>query len=374
MQTDWDTIIIGAGPAGSLAAYRLASSGHSVLLIDKAQRGRPKVCGGCLGAVGLGALAEARLPLEAISVDGSPLSTLTIHNRQRRVQLPLARRQAIARDQFDERLLAIAERAGAYVVSETRARIGAVEGIWRTVHIDAQLVRASVVLVAGGLGSQRLLPATEQSPTRVERTSRLGAGTTLSKASHDHPRGQVTMVCGRLEQGYVGLATLPDGRLDVAAALGSSALGSGENRLARLATEILSENDVTVPSTLETSDWHSTPRLTQRPTRLGAERVFLIGDAAGYVEPFTGEGIGWALRSALAVEPIAAAAIAHWHPSLLDEWAATHARVIGRKQRWCRTVCRTIGSRRMTPTIVRTLQFAPWMARPVLRLIDPVGS
>lgn len=47
-QEEWDISVIGAGPAGSLAAYELAKRGCSVLLIDKSSFPRTKVCGSCL--------------------------------------------------------------------------------------------------------------------------------------------------------------------------------------------------------------------------------------------------------------------------------------------------------------------------------------
>jgi flavin-dependent dehydrogenase len=46
MQTDFDVIVVGAGPSGTAAAYRLKQSGYRVLLLDKHQFPRTKPCGG----------------------------------------------------------------------------------------------------------------------------------------------------------------------------------------------------------------------------------------------------------------------------------------------------------------------------------------
>ncbi len=78
--------------------------------------------------------------------------------------------------------------------------------------------------------------------------------------------------------------------------------------------------------------------LTQHRTRLGHERLFIIGDAAGYIEPFTGEGIGWALNSALALAPIASAAVANWRPEYVAQWTAENRRLLGNRQRSCRLI------------------------------------
>ena len=66
-----------------------------------------------------------------------------------------------------------------------------------------------------------------------------------------------------------------------------------------------------------------------------AGRLLLLGDAAGYVEPFTGEGMGWALVGALAVVPLVLQGQAEWSRGLEREWARRHARLIGSRQRLC---------------------------------------
>lgn len=375
-RTGWDALVIGAGPAGALMAELLARRRHAVLLVDKAVRGRPKVCGGCLGSIGLAALQEAGLPLSELGVDSNPLHRVAIHSRRRHVALPLARREAISRQAFDERLLAAAERAGVCVLTDCTARIESAEPGWRTVRLShrdegSSLARARLVIVAGGLGAASLLPIEERPATISEPASRLGAGAVLPPGDWCSEDGAVTMACGHGSTGYVGLAKLPDGSLDVAAALDPAALPEGANRLARLAARVLDHNGLDLPSGWFDAAWRSTPSLTQRPVTLGAERVLLIGDAAGYVEPFTGEGIGWALRSALAAEPIASEAIRDWSDGTIARWNHRHATSIGRWQKRCRLVCRLIGGRRATTTVVTALSLAPWIARPVLRLIDP---
>ena len=57
----WDAIVVGAGPAGAMAARELALGGAAVLLIDKASFPRWKVCGCCLNSAALATLASAGL-------------------------------------------------------------------------------------------------------------------------------------------------------------------------------------------------------------------------------------------------------------------------------------------------------------------------
>jgi 2-polyprenyl-6-methoxyphenol hydroxylase-like FAD-dependent oxidoreductase len=60
--------------------------------------------------------------------------------------------------------------------------------------------------------------------------------------------------------------------------------------------------------------WRLVPSLTRRPKRVAEERLFLIGDAAGYVEPITGEGMLWAIMSACAIAPLDSAAVGGGRP------------------------------------------------------------
>ena len=82
--------------------------------------------------------------------------------------------------------------------------------------------------------------------------------------------------------------------------------------------------------------WHGTPPLTSRPNRVAAERLFVIGDASGYVEPFSGEGMATAMETALAVTPLAVEAAYRWQPSLVAEWTAIEQRLIVDQQATCR--------------------------------------
>ena len=89
---------------------------------------------------------------------------------------------------------------------------------------------------------------------------------------------------------------------------------------------------------LEHAHWQGTAGLTRHTQPLAQERLFLLGDAAGYVEPFTGEGIAWALASAQAVAPLAQRAMAGWDPQIAREWSVLYRQLIGRRQRVCHAV------------------------------------
>jgi menaquinone-9 beta-reductase len=141
------------------------------------------------------------------------------------------------------------------------------------------------------------------------------------------------MAVGR--RGYVGLVRVEDGRLNVAAAFEGDFL-RGHARAGGAAAAVLAEAGFPAVAALDGADWLGTVPLTRRTRPLAAERVFWLGDAAGYVEPFTGEGMGWALTAAHAVTPLALRAIGRWDPALPHAWSALHRRLVGRRQRLCR--------------------------------------
>jgi len=110
--------------------------------------------------------------------------------------------------------------------------------------------------------------------------------------------------------------------------------------------------------------WTGTPRLTRRVARPWDERLLAVGDAAGYVEPFTGEGIAWALRSA---EAVAALAADGWRAGLGREGERTRRALLAGRQRSCRLWARALRAPPVVALAVRLLARAPGLARPFVR-------
>jgi flavin-dependent dehydrogenase len=109
--------------------------------------------------------------------------------------------------------------------------------------------------------------------------------------------------------------------------------------------------------------------LTRRASCLALERVLVVGDAAGYVEPFTGEGIAWAIESAIALAPVAHRAVCQWQPSLGLEWARIHYNTIARRQVICRVMSRMLRHPVLCGMFVHILSQAPSMAAPLIRRV-----
>ncbi len=367
---EWDVIAVGAGPAGASAARLLARAGRSVLLVDKSSFPRYKVCGSCLNgrvlsalqAVGLGALVE--------EAGGVVLEGLRLAAAGAEATLPLPGGAALGRERFDALLVRAAIEAGAEFLPATRARLGilggAPTGSFRPLVLhrggDTQSARARLVLAADGLGAG-LLP---RRPAMTAPASRIGAGLVVDEAPRFYRAGCIHMACGRA--GYVGLVRLEDGRLDVAAAFDPSALRCLGGP-ARAATGVLAEAGWPLPAGLATGPWRGTPALGSRPQRIAAERLFVLGDAAGYVEPFTGEGIAWALSSARALCPLALSAVERWDPGFPVLWATLHRQALG-PRRLCRASARLLRSPFLTAVLVRLLAQAPALAGPIVQALN----
>jgi flavin-dependent dehydrogenase len=361
----WDAAVVGAGPAGALAARELSRRGMAVLLIDKALFPRPKVCGCCLNGRALAALRSAGLTGLPAACGAVPLQAIELTARGHSARLPLGG-VALSRQTFDAALVHSAVAAGTAFLPGTLARLRTPAAQGPLLHLaqgdDHADVAARVLVAADGLGGALLAPAGMRS--HAASGARVGAGVVVSDVPGFYRRGIVYMACGR--PGYLGLVRLEDGRLDLAAALDADAVRH-HGGPAGVAAHLLAETGWPPPPDLERQHWRGTPPLTRGIAVPGAERLFVVGDAAGYVEPFTGEGMAWALAGAVALAPVAARAAAAWRPSLLAEWRALHAQVVRRRQLACRIAAAVLRRPRLVGLLVRLLNRAPGLAIPVVR-------
>jgi flavin-dependent dehydrogenase len=169
--------------------------------------------------------------------------------------------------------------------------------------------------------------------------------------------------------GYVGLVRLEDGRLNVATAL-DPRLVKGRH-LSRAAGDILEQAGHVIPEAFGDAEWRGVPQLTRRPARAAGPRILAIGDAAGYVEPFTGEGIGWALTSGREAAVIACDAVGASGSEVDRVWQRRHREIVGAAQRRCRVISLGLRHPALLNLATAALARAPAIAR---CLIDPLNT
>ncbi len=206
--------------------------------------------------------------------------------------------QVLSRTQLDSALVEAAIASGTHFLSETQVTLGPAWADRRMVSLrcgNEQLeIAARLILAADGLGS-RLLQDEDSRAIQTAPGSRVGAGVVADSSPAFYEPGIIYMTYGA--GGYVGLVRLEDGRLNLAAAFDLEFLKKSQNP-GIAAAKLLHETGWPSVEGLAELPWQGTPTLTRQADRPASARVFAIGDAGGYIEPFTGEGIGWCWRVA----------------------------------------------------------------------------
>lgn len=395
--SSWDAVVVGGGPAGAMTARELARGGASVLLVERAAFPRWKVCGSCLGPGTQEILRDAGLGDVLPGLGARALHTLRLAGWGSRADVPLGPTVAVSRASLDQALVEAAVGVGVTLLAPARARVGRCASGARRVTVEAggavAEIAAGVVVTADGLAGRGLAQGREADAgggaadpaadpvgfgPRVASAAPLGFGALFPADTPGFADGVIHMAVG--PEGYVGAVRLEDGTLDVAAALhggrrrggmdggGGAVAGAGsEIRPAEAVSRLLEGAGFPGLHGAPLVGWRGTPRLTRTVVPRGGERLFAVGDAAGYVEPFTGEGIGWALAGARTLAPIALAAIRAWDPALVSAWDRAYGSTVGTQARLCRGLAWALRRPVLSRAGLGLLSHAPGAARPFVR-------
>ena len=298
----FDALVVGSGPAGSVAALVLARGGARVALVDKATFPRDKACGDLIGPRGVQLLDDL-----GIHVTGAvPVGDMVVVGpTARRVRLPcFAGRTypgyalALPRAELDAALhdAAVAAGAESFVDRAAAPLFGdsGLEGFTLAAGIE---LRADVVIGADGATSGVAAAAELVDPDRV-------LWGFAVRAYVDAPVDAPHIVLWepapwRAYPGYGWLFPGPDGRANLGLGLGTLSTRTGAASAARelpAFTDTLRELGLLDGATPEPilGGWLKMGMVGTRPAR---GRVLLTGDAAGLVNPLQGEGIAQAMGS-----------------------------------------------------------------------------
>lgn len=303
----WDVVVVGSGPAGASAARAAAEAGARTLLLDRARHPRYKTCGGGIIGPSLAALPQGfDLPERDVitrvsfSVDGRRSCTRTSSS-------PVFR--MVDRAELDAALTAGAVAAGAQLQeSTTVTAIAEHDGVIEVATSDG-VVRAQAVVGADG-SAGRVGAHVGVRMAQVD----LGLELELRPASMRDWAGRVHLDWGSLPGSYAWVFPKGD-RLTVGVIAAKGRPTETRAYLERfVAGQGLSGAEV------ERSSGHLTRcRVPGSPLQRG--RVLVCGDAAGLLEPWTREGISYALRSGQLAGAAAAGA--------LEDYPGAVARTLG---------------------------------------------
>jgi len=282
----WDVAVIGAGPAGLAAASAAAGAGARTVVLERAEHPRYKTCGGGLIGASLAAVGS-QVPWAAR--DHIDSATFTLHGRRSLTrQDPEPILAMVLREEFDDALRLRAVELGAEV--RQRSTVRAIEAGQDGAQVrlaDGTTVSAQVVVGAdGSAGISARHVGVEFSQVDLGLEVEIKAPVPVQRRW----RGRIAIDWGWLPGSY-GWVFPKDDRLTVGV-IAARGQGSGTKEYLRAFVDRLELGSCEV---LRDSGHLTRCRADSSALRQG--RVLVAGDAAGLLEPWTREGISFALRS-----------------------------------------------------------------------------
>ncbi len=311
----WDAIVVGAGPAGCTAAILLAQEGLRVILLDKSVAPPSKVCGEYLSPGSLRILDRIGALQLVREAGARPLSGMAVHTaagRSLRATYPLGNALgsphihalAIRRDRLDRILLDLALRTGAeyapyFQVSDLLWENQRVIGVHGRNRGGPATLAGRLIIGADGRNSvvARRLGTVRRHPW-LDKVAQVGYATGVARAEDV---GEIFLGHDR----YCILNPIAPDLTNI-----GFVINRREFRRPTDPADFLREVGATLPGLGDrlgrarlVAPARCLGPLAHQAGRLAAPGALLIGDAAGFLDPFTGEGIHAALRGAeLAVE------------------------------------------------------------------------
>ena len=285
MNEIWDVAVVGAGPAGAAAARAAASSGARTLLLEKAPLPRYKRCGGGLIGPAQLALHEAGVDVAALSRDHVGRVTFTSNGRRRFTRSTAAFLPMVLRSELDQALVHVAIAAGAAL--RTGVTVGSYlehDGVV-TLGTSTGPIRARAVVAADGSAGR----ASSYVGVACEQVD-IGLEAELPTPPGSDWGGHVLLDWGPVPGSYGWV--FPKGNTLTVGVIGSRDRGE---QLRDYYRSFVASLGLDLASATHDGGHLTRVRAEGSPLRRGA--VLGAGDAAGLLEPWTREGISFALRS-----------------------------------------------------------------------------
>jgi len=314
----YEAIVVGGGPAGSTTARLLADAGRRVLLLDKASFPRHKACSDYLNPAAVRALCDLGMMNTVAAVQPHAMQAMRVHAPGDRMFQATFRdvepghvALGITRYQLDHLLLQRAAAAGVEIRERAHVRDlvleqGGVVGVEVSGGGARETIRAPIVIGADGHHSVVSRRLGLDVPVRWPRRTGLAAHFRNLGGLGDW--GEMHVAPG----GYVGLALLEDGLATVTLVTDVDEVAQRPGPLDAYYAGKLSEIPVVreiVAGAERVGPIRGVGPLARRVRKRTGDGFLLVGDAASFLDPFTGEGVYKALSSAQLAAPVIVSAL-----------------------------------------------------------------
>lgn len=293
-----DVIIVGAGPAGSLSAHLLSSSGFEVLVFEKQKRVKRKICGEYLCPLGVDLVRE--LKLDSLIQDFSDVKGMNIFSPKGRMletKFPKTSKnnwgKSLNREVFDNSLIETAKASGANYIFESIV----VSVIWNASYWSVEVLdkegrhsvyKSRLLIAADGASSIICKKLNITTDKRIE--NKVAIHCWLKNKVEFQEKGQMHL----FEDGsYIGLDPTGDSEINLSLVCDKNLLKTFKTTH-ELLRHYISKSECLkkqIPSFDDSVKVYVVTTLNHETKKVLYPNLALIGDAAGFIDPLTGEGI-----------------------------------------------------------------------------------